>query len=377
MTDAGPGANSSTPTPAPTAPLPPGSTIGMLGGGQLGRMTALAAAELGYRTHVFCPDAGSPTAQVANAETLSGYADRAALDRFAAAIDVATYEFENIPLETVEHLAARVPVRPGPQALAVCQDRLAEKDFVTARGIPTAPYRPVPDEGALAEAVAAIGLPAVLKTTRMGYDGKAQAMLRSEADLAGAWQRIGGRPAILEGFVEFRFELSVIAARGADGTVVCYPPVRNEHENHILARTTAPADLPPDTAAAAEEIARTLIVELDMIGVLAVEMFWGIDGRLRVNELAPRPHNSGHWTIEGCPASQFEQLVRAVCGLPLGAVRPFRPAVMVNLIGDQVDAWPRLLAEPGAHLHLYGKTQARPGRKMGHVTRVVDEQPEG
>jgi 5-(carboxyamino)imidazole ribonucleotide synthase len=347
--------------------------IGMLGGGQLGRMTALAAARLGYRTHVFCPDADSPTGQVTDRATLSSYGDRAALDRFARSVDVVTYEFENIPLETVEHLAARVPVRPGPAALAVCQDRLAEKAFVAERGIATAPFRSVPEAGALDAAVAAIGLPAVLKTTRLGYDGKAQAMLRTAEDVAGAWDRIGGRPAILEGFVDFAFELSVIVARGADGATAPYPPVRNDHSHHILARTTAPADLPAATAAEAGAIAVRLAEALDLVGVLAVEMFLGTDGALRVNELAPRPHNSGHWTIEGCPTSQFEQLVRAVCGLPLGAVAPWRPAVMDNLIGDQVDAWPALAAEPGAHLHLYGKAEARPGRKMGHVTRLVGE----
>ena len=315
---------------------------------------------------------------MANAETLSGYADRAALDRFAAAIDVATYEFENIPLETVEHLAARVPVRPGPQALAVCQDRLAEKDFVTARGIPTAPYRPVPDEGALAEAVAAIGLPAVLKTTRMGYDGKAQAMLRSEADLAGAWQRIGGRPAILEGFVEFRFELSVIAARGADGTVVCYPPVRNEHENHILARTTAPADLPPRYRGGGRGD------RADPDRGAGHDRRAG--GRDVLGHRRPAPGQRA-----GAAAAQLRPLDDR--GLPRQPVRTAGPRGLRAAAGSgpavppgcdgQPDRRPgrRLApaswAEPGAHLHLYGKTQARPGRKMGHVTRVVDEQPEG
>jgi len=351
-------------------PLPPGSAIGMLGGGQLGRMTALAAAAMGYRTHVLSPEPDSPCAQVTDRATLSSYRDEAALAAFADTVDVVTFEFENIPYETVAFLAGRTTVRPGPEALAVCQDRLREKDFVNRLGIGTAPYRAVPDLSALADAVAAIGTPSVLKSTREGYDGKAQALIRSPEEAEDAWRRIGKRPAILEGFVDFACEVSVIAARGADGTVACYPVVENRHRNHILAETIAPAKVDPALAAEADSIGRRLVEALDVVGLLAVEMFLTKDGRLLVNELAPRPHNSGHWTMDACPTSQFEQFVRAVCGLPLGPVAPWRPAVMTNLIGDDAAAWAEILAEPGAKLHLYGKTEARPGRKMGHVNRV-------
>lgn len=352
------------------ARLPPGSTIGLLGGGQLGRMTAQAAARLGYRTHVFCPDRDGPAAQVTDRRTLSSYGDRTALERFADAVQVVTYEFENIPLDTVAFLAERVPVRPAPKALAVCQDRLAEKDFVSGLGIPVAPYRPVPEEAALKPALDEIGMPAVLKTTRMGYDGKAQAVIARPGDRTAARNRIGGRPAVLEGFVTFDFELSVIAARGLDGAVVCFPAAENRHRRHILAETVVPARLSAEQAGRAESIARTLAEALDVVGLLAVEMFHTSDGGLLVNELAPRPHNSGHWTMDACATSQFEQLVRAICGLPLGSAERHADAVMTNLIGADIDRWPELLAEPGARLHLYGKAEARPGRKMGHVTRL-------
>lgn len=374
--------------PAPH-PLPPGSTIGMLGGGQLGRMTALAAARLGYRLHVFCPDLDSPTSQVTDRTTLSGYDDREALAAFAAAVDVVTYEFENVPHDAVAFLAERVPVRPGPQALAVCQDRIAEKSYVNQRGIGTAPWRPVRRLADLAPALAEIGCPAVLKTARMGYDGKAQAVIRSAGEAEAAWHRIGARddvhPAILEGFVPFAREVSVIAARGPDGHTVCYPAVENRHRDHILAETVVPAALPPALAARAQEMAAHLAEGLDLVGLLAVEMFHldgptpagpggdagaGADGLLLVNELAPRPHNSGHWTLDACATDQFEQLVRAVCGLPLGSVARHFDAVMENLIGDDVHRWPELLTDRTARLHLYGKTEARPGRKMGHVTRL-------
>jgi 5-(carboxyamino)imidazole ribonucleotide synthase len=344
----------------------------MLGGGQLGRMTALAAARLGYRTHVLCPDPDSPCAQVTNRSTLAAYTDHAALDVFATQVDVVTYEFENIPYETVRHLAARVPVRPGPDGLAVCQDRVAEKDFANRHGIGTAPWRAVASAEELAAAVAAIGTPAVLKTRREGYDGKGQAVIRRPEDAAAAWQLLGGRPSVLEGFVDFARELSVIAARGVDGSVVCYPAVENRHRDHILSETIAPApDLTPERAEEAERIARTLITALDMVGLLAVELFEARDGSLLVNELAPRPHNSGHWTQDACACDQFEQLVRAVCGLPLGSTARHSDAVMQNLIGDDVLRWPDFLVEPGARLHLYGKGAPRPGRKMGHVNRLV------
>lgn len=365
-------------------PLPPGSTIGMLGGGQLGRMTALAAARLGYRLHVFCPDPDSPTGQVTDRATLSGYEDEAALAAFAAAVDVVTYEFENVPHAAVAFLAERVPVRPGPRALAVCQDRIAEKGLVNDQGIATAPWRPVRRRSDLAGALEEIGCPAVLKTARLGYDGKAQAVIRAAGEAEAAWQAIGARddahPAVLEGFVPFTREVSVIAVRGLDGQVLCYPVAENRHRDHILAETIVPAPLPPVLAAQAQEIATRLAEGLDLVGLLAVEMFHldgpdhsapgRADGALLVNELAPRPHNSGHWTLDACATDQFEQLVRAVCGLPLGSVARHADAVMENLIGADVERWPDLLADRSARLHLYGKAEARPGRKMGHVTRL-------
>lgn len=356
---------------SPAVPLPPGSTIGMLGGGQLGRMTALAAAHLGYRIHVFCPDPESPCAQVCAAETLSSYEDAAALTAFARQVDVVTLEFENVPVSALETLAPLVPVRPGPQALAVCQDRLDEKRFVRDCGIGTAPYAPVGSLEELTAALAEIGRPAVLKARRLGYDGKSQALIGADSDPAEAWDRIGRAPAILEGLVTFSRELSVIAARGPGGQTACYPAVENRHAHHILSETLAPApNLSPELATQAETLARTLIDRLDLVGLLAVELFETADGRLLVNELAPRPHNSGHWTIDACATSQFEQLVRSVCGLPLGTTDVTAPAVMTNLLGDQADRWPEILAEPGAQLHLYGKGEARQGRKMGHVTRM-------
>jgi 5-(carboxyamino)imidazole ribonucleotide synthase len=263
-----------------------------------------------------------------------------------------------------------VPARPGAGALAVCQDRLAEKDFCRRLGLATAPYAAVPDGAALAQAVAEIGVPSVLKAAREGYDGKGQVMLSAAGQAAEAWARIGARPAVLEGFVDLAMELSVIVARAPDGATVCYPPVENRHRNHVLAETRVPAAISPALAAEAEATARTLAEAIGLEGVLAVEMFLDRQGRLMVNEMAPRPHNSGHWTLDACATSQFEQLVRAVCGLPLGSVARTADAVMTNLLGDDAEAWPALLAEPGARLHLYGKADARPGRKMGHVTRL-------
>lgn len=355
---------------ADTSMLPPGSVIGMLGGGQLGRMTALAAARLGYRTHVFAPDIDGPCAQVTNRATYASFADEEALARFAETVDVVTLEFENVPERAVAVLAERVPARPGPQVLAVCQDRLAEKEFARRLGLATAPYAAVPDGTALAGAVAEIGTPAVLKAAREGYDGKGQTMLSAAGEAAEAWQRIGARPAVLEGFIDLAMELSVIVARGPDGAMLCYPPVENRHRNHILAETLVPAEISPELAAEAGDMARRLAEAIGLEGLLAVEMFLDREGRLMVNEMAPRPHNSGHWSIDACATSQFEQLVRAVCGLPLGSVERLADAVMTNLLGDDIEAWPTLSAEPGARLHLYGKAEARAGRKMGHVTRL-------
>ncbi|MDP4024729.1 5-(carboxyamino)imidazole ribonucleotide synthase [Methylobacterium sp. NEAU 140] len=355
----------------------PGSTLGIVGGGQLGRMIALAAANHGLRTHVYAPDADSPAFDVAAATTCAAYDDAGALAAFAASVDAVTYEFENIPRATAEILARHAPLHPNAEALATTQDRLAEKDFINRLGIPTAPFRAVDTPDDLARALDALGLPAVLKTRRFGYDGKGQRILREpgDGDRNAIFAEFGGAPLILEGFVPFEREVSVVAARGADGGFAAFDLCENEHRDHILALTRVPArDVAPETAAAAVEIAKRIADALDYVGVLAVEMFLVREGaeRLVVNEIAPRVHNSGHWTIEGALTSQFAQHVRAVCGWPLGD--PARvgglPVEMRNLIGAEADGWRPLLAEPGAHLHLYGKGEARPGRKMGHVTRL-------
>jgi len=349
---------------------PPGSTIGILGGGQLGRMLALAAANLGYRSHIFTPEADSGAAQVAAVATVAAYDDAAALQRFAGQVDVVTFEFENVPAATVETLAPLVPVHPGAAVLAITQDRLSEKDFLKSAGAGTAPYAPVSSPADIAAAVAHAGPRGVLKTRRFGYDGKGQRMASGEAETASAFQELGAVDCILEGFVEFACEVSVIVARGRDGAMAAYVPVENRHAHHILERTIAPARLAPEVAAEADRLARTIAERLGIVGVLAAEMFALADGRLLVNELAPRVHNSGHWTIEACTTSQFEQHVRAICGLPLGSAERHSDAVMQNLIGHEVARWPELLADPLNKVHLYGKSEARPGRKMGHVTRL-------
>jgi 5-(carboxyamino)imidazole ribonucleotide synthase len=351
-------------------PIPPGGTIGILGGGQLGRMTAMAAARLGYRVHVFTPEgAGGPCAQVCAAETVAVYDDFAALAAFADAVDMVTLEFENVPLATAEFLAARRPFFPSPACLAVTQVRTAEKSEVNKLGFATAPWAAVTGAAELEQALAKIGRPAVLKTNRFGYDGKGQAKIMPGDDAAEIWASLKTDDAILEGFVDFVREISVVLARGKDGAIAAYPPVENRHRDHILSETIVPADIPPAIAAEAERMAAAIATDLDYVGVLAVEMFETRDGRLLVNELAPRPHNSGHWTIEGAATSQFEQLVRAVCGLPLGSVA-WKPSRMINLIGNDARDWQKYVADPAAHLHLYGKPDIRPGRKMGHVTWV-------
>ncbi|MGQ9365910.1 5-(carboxyamino)imidazole ribonucleotide synthase [Azospirillum sp. A39] len=352
--------------------LSPGSTIGMLGAGQLGRMTALAAARLGYTVHVYAPDAaGSPCAQVAAAATCAAWDDRAALAAFAEAVDVVTLEWENIPVDTVEFLARTVPVRPGAGVLAVTQDRIAEKTFANGLGIATAPWRPAGGPDDVARARAEIGPRCIVKSTRFGYDGKGQAVVGPDTDPAAAWDSVGSQACIVEGFVDFACEVSVIVARRPDGAMAAFPTVENRHRSGILDRTVAPARVAPATAAEAERVARRLAEALGVVGLLAVEMFVTRDGHVLVNEMAPRPHNSGHWTMDACATSQFEQLVRAVCALPLGSTAVLMDAEMENLIGDDVARWASILAEPDARLHLYGKAEARPGRKMGHVTRVV------
>ena len=355
--------------------LAPGATIGILGGGQLGRMTALAAARLGYSVHVFAIEHDSPAAQVSAGMTVAAYDDSAALARFAAAVDVATFEFENIPAEAVREVATLKPVMPRPEILEISQDRLREKDFLSRIGVATAAYQEIGDAAALAKALAGLAGRAVLKSARLGYDGKGQVAVGGSTPSDEAWLQMGGSRGILEEFVDFRCEVSVVVARAADGAMATYPPVENRHVNHILDTTIAPATLPPQTAREAEIIARDIAARLDLVGVLAVEMFVTKDGELLVNELAPRPHNSGHWTIDACATSQFEQLVRAICGLPLGSTERHADAVMKNLIGDEVETWREAIADPSARVHLYGKRKVLPGRKMGHITRLVPRKP--
>ena len=352
-------------------PLPPGSTIGILGGGQLGRMLAGAAAQLGYRTHVLAPDRESVAAQTASAVTRADYHIRVVLADFVAACDVVTYEFENIDLGPVEWLAERVPVHPHPRALKVAQDRVAEKAFVETLGGRPARWAEVVDLPSLEAALAAVGTPAILKTARFGYDGKGQVRIADPADAATAWDAVGGR-SVLEAFVDFSGEFSVLIARGADGATARWDAPVNVHREAILRTSTvpAPADLSGQIAAAGA-LAERIAAELDYVGVLACEFFATRDGAPVFNEMAPRVHNTGHWTIEGAVTSQFEQHIRAICGLPLGSTaRTGARVELENLIGDDAARWAAILAEPGAHLHLYGKGEARPGRKMGHVTRV-------
>lgn len=351
--------------------LAPGATIGMLGSGQLGRMTALAAARLGYKLHVYAPDAvGSPCAQVCDAWTAEAWDDWDALERFARSVDVVTLEWENVPVAVIDHLRRFTPVHPGSHILSVAQDRIAEKSFINDLGIGTAPWVAAASADDVAAAMASVGPRCILKSNRLGYDGKGQTRIDASTDPAAAWAAIGSDHGIVEGFVDFTHEVSVIVARGQDGALSAYPAVQNHHKDGILDITRAPADLPAPVLAEADRIARRIATALDLVGLLAVEMFITSDGRVLVNEMAPRPHNSGHWTMDACDTCQFEQLVRAVCGLPLGSVERVADAEMVNLIGDDVLAWPDLMGEPGVRLHLYGKAEARPGRKMGHVNRL-------
>jgi 5-(carboxyamino)imidazole ribonucleotide synthase len=350
--------------------FPPGATIGILGGGQLGRMTALAAARLGFRTHVFSPEHDAPAAQVTAVSTVAAYDDEEALAAFADDVDVVTFEFENIPDTAAEVLSSLKPTRPAPRILHICQQRLREKDFLSSIGVPVTRYRAVANADELDAAARAIGRPCILKSAQFGYDGKGQVRIAEDTGLADAWARMGGTLGILEAEVDFALEASVIIARGVDGRTALYPPVENRHRNHILDETIAPAHLSDATARQAEAIAQQIATELQLVGLLAVEMFVAGDGGILVNELAPRPHNSGHWTIDACVTSQFEQFVRAVCGLPLGSTAHHSDAAMKNLIGTEVNQWRDILADPDARLHLYGKAEARPGRKMGHVTRL-------
>ena len=354
--------------------LKPGDTIGILGGGQLGRMLAMAAARLGLRCQVFSPDPDSPAFDVVLNATCAEYADVEALELFANDVDVITYEFENVPAATAMVLAARRPVLPAQKILETTQDRLIEKDFITRIGIGTADYADVSSAKTLRAAITRIGLPAVIKTRRFGYDGKGQAIIREGDNIDQVWEDLGTKSAILEAFVPFEREISVIAARSADGHVECYDVTENEHRDHILKISRAPAAISEQVAAQARSIAEKIAHALDYVGVLAVEMFVvpGQNGtNVLVNEIAPRVHNSGHWTLDGASISQFEQHIRAIAGWPLGKPVRHGEITMTNLIGDDILSYEQWLTVPGATVHLYGKGPPRPGRKMGHVTEVA------
>ncbi|MFM8735740.1 MAG: 5-(carboxyamino)imidazole ribonucleotide synthase [Pirellulales bacterium] len=371
---------------ADTPPILPGRTLGILGGGQLGAMFAAAAKRMGYRVEAISDIADCPAAQFCDRLHVGEYADEAFLRRVAAGLDVVTFEFENIPAAAGRALAAVVPVRPHPDVLFTTQDRAREKAFLVQHGFTCAPHRVVRSEAELHAAVRDLGLPAVLKTAAFGYDGKGQAKLMTPADVDPAWARLGAGPAgarelVLEGWVDFDCEISVVAARGLDGSTATFAPARNAHANHILDVSSVPAGLPDAVLAEASTTAERILTALGAVGVACVEFFVTKDGRVLVNEIAPRTHNSGHLTIEACDTSQFEQQVRAVCGLPLGSTRQVAPAAMANLLGDcwfeaasgstREPDWPAALAVPGVRLHLYGKTDPRPGRKMGHLTALA------
>jgi len=349
----------------------PGATLGVLGGGQLGRMFALRARVMGYGVAVLDPDPRSPAGQVADCHVRAEYTDPEALDRLATSCAAVTTEFENVPAEALERLARSVPVRPAAQAVALAQDRIAEKSFLASGGFATAPFRPVRDEATLGEALATVRLPALLKTSRLGYDGKGQALVTHPEDGQAAFERLGRVPCVLEERLELEHELSVVLARGTDGAVVPFPVGENRHQDGILESTVVPARLPESVAAQARELAGTVATALEYVGVLGVELFVAGGGRLFVNELAPRPHNTGHWTLDACTTDQFEQQVRALCGLPLATPRLLSPVAMVNLLGDLWSngppRWIEAFRRPGVRLHLYGKAEARPGRKMGHL----------
>jgi len=358
------------------SPLLPGATIGVLGSGQLGRMLALAARPMGYRVHVLSPGEETPTGQAADREVTADYLDLDAVRAFASGVDVVTFEFENVPAACAEAAALRVPVRPAHRVLHTAQNRLREKRFLAGAGFPVAPFEAVHDLPELSAALGRIGTPAVLKTAGWGYDGKGQARIDEPAGAGAAWAEVATDEAVLEGFVDFEREVSVVAARGLDGAFAHWGVIANDHERHILDLSVAPAPVAPDVAAEAVRIARGVLEELDVVGVLCVEMFLTRDGRLLVNELAPRPHNSGHLTVDAAVTSQFEQQARAVCGLPLGSTRLHSPAAMANLLGDlwkqgEPD-WQAALAYPNVKLHLYGKAHPRPGRKMGHLTALAE-----
>jgi 5-(carboxyamino)imidazole ribonucleotide synthase len=360
--------------------IAPGAALGVLGSGQLGRMFAIAARRMGYRVHTFSPDDDTPTGQVADVEVTASYDDFDALRAFARHVDVVTFEFENVPIEAVDAVEGLAPVRPSGMALHTTQQRAREKTFLADHGFPTAPFLRAVTLDELWDAVARLGTPAVIKTAAFGYDGKGQHKVATPADVEHIWTAIGHQEAVVERFISLQAEISVIAARGVDGAIAEFPPFENRHRDHILDLTTVPARIPPATAQRAIEIARAILEELQYVGVLCVEFFLSTDGELLVNELAPRPHNSGHLTFDASVTSQFEQQVRAICGLPLGSTEIPRPAAMANLLGDLwaegEPNWAAALRLPDVKLHLYGKASPRPGRKMGHLTasgKTVDE----
>ncbi len=360
-------------------PILPGATIGVLGSGQLGRMFAIAARRMGYRVHTLSPDQDTPTGQIADAEVMAPYDDLEAVSEFARRVSVVTFEFENVPAATAEAAARCAPVRPAGSILHTTQQRIREKTFLKRAGLPTTPYREVRSLSDLERAVAELGSPAVLKTAAFGYDGKGQYRIDSSGQIEQAWNAIGRQEAVLEAFIPFEREISVVAARGATGEFVHYPAIENQHSHHILDVSMAPARVPPAVSCQAVEMTHCVLDQLGVVGVLCVEFFVTCDHKLLINELAPRPHNSGHLTVDACVTSQFEQQLRAVCGLPLGSTAMHRPAAMANLLGDLWRSaepdWMAACAFPDVKLHLYGKLEPRPGRKMGHLT-ALNSDPE-
>jgi 5-(carboxyamino)imidazole ribonucleotide synthase len=352
-----------------TKALLPGQTIGIIGGGQLGRMLALSAAQLGLKCHIFCPEDNAPASQVSDQTTLAAYDDLTALAQFASQVDVVTYEFENIPADSVAVLEANKPVYPSAQALAVSQDRLDEKTFIAGLGLSVAPFYDITSLDSLRQALDKTGGHGILKTRRLGYDGKGQWRVTPESDLKAIVQQLDGQPAILEALIDFEREVSVVVARDRSGNIASYAPIENVHENHILKHSTLPANLSPERSAQAAKLAESLIAALDYVGVLSIETFVTQAG-LMVNEIAPRVHNSGHLTQDACACGQFEQHIRAISGWPLGSPDAHSDAVMTNLLGDDIHDWQKWAAQPNTSLHLYGKDKAKAGRKMGHVTQL-------
>ncbi|MFN7932397.1 MAG: 5-(carboxyamino)imidazole ribonucleotide synthase [Bryobacteraceae bacterium] len=356
-------------------PILPGAAIGVLGSGQLGRMFAIAARRMGYRVHTLSPDSDTPTGQVSDVEITASYDDLDAVRRFARGVSAVTFEFENVPAATAAAAAEFAPVRPAGSVLHTTQQRIREKTFLESHGLPVAPFRIVRDAAGLEAAVAELGCPCILKTADFGYDGKGQVRIEAPEQAAAAWEKIGRRDAVLEGFISFSKEVSVVAARSVTGEYADFGVVENTHRNHILDLTVAPAAVSPTVQERAREISRAVLEALDVVGVLCVELFLTHNGELIINELAPRPHNSGHFTFDACVTSQFEQQLRAVCGLPLGSTAQLCPSAMANLLGDEWEGgepdWAAVAAFPAVKIHMYGKMEARRGRKMGHLTALA------